>query len=68
MGEDCGFGKEVPNGDFPCINIGDVVAPHGPRRKEPCPPGTGILLGRLVSGVRRLEGMRRSTGDEGVAN
>ena len=38
------------------------------RRKESRSPGTGILLGRLVSGGRRLEGMRRSTGDEGVAN
>ena len=38
------------------------------RRKETRLPGTGILLGRLVSGGRRLEGMRRCIGDEGVAN
>ena len=34
MGEDCGFGKEVPN---PCIDVGDVVAPRG-RSKEGTPP------------------------------
>ena len=38
------------------------------RRKESRSPGTGILLGMLVSGGSRLEGMGRCIGDEGVAN
>ena len=55
MREDGGFGEEVSSGDestmYACWPL--TVA----RQKEARPPGTGVLLGRLVIGVVSWDGL-----------